>query len=207
MKISEIKVKNIENKYSIFIGNNILSTLPKKINSLCPKTNKVAIIIDKKIPKKYKLKIKKILKRYKVFIFEYTANEKLKSFQNANRLAEKIIFNNFNRSDIIIGFGGGIIGDFTAFTASIVKRGINFINIPSTLLAQVDSSIGGKTGVNSKYGNWLSTCVTPKRIKNKNFKNNSTISIWFAEDDEKHPIKFWIKMKYGGLLLELYESK
>ena len=81
MKISEIKVKNIENKYSIFIGNNILSTLPKKINSLCPKTNKVAIIIDKKIPKKYKLKMKKILKRYKVFIFEYTANEKLKSFE------------------------------------------------------------------------------------------------------------------------------
>ena len=165
MKISEIKVKNIENKYSIFIGNNILSTLPKKINSLCPKTNKVAIIIDKKIPKKYKLKMKKILKRYKVFIFEYTANEKLKSFENANRLAEKIIFNNFNRSDIIIGFGGGIIGDFTAFTASIVKRGINFINIPSTLLAQVDSSIGGKTGVNSKYGkNLIGSFYQPKLV-------------------------------------------
>ena len=60
--------------------------------------------------------------------------------------------NNFNRNDCVISIGGGIIGDVSAFASSIFKRGIKFINIPTTLLAQVDSSIGGKTGVNTKYG-------------------------------------------------------
>ena len=58
----------------------------------------------------------------------------------------------FNRSDVLISLGGGIVGDLTGFVASIFKRGINFINIPTTLLAQVDSCIGGKTGVNSSFG-------------------------------------------------------
>ena len=61
--------------------------------------------------------------------------------------------------------GGGIVGDFSAFTASIIKRGINFINIPSTLLAQVDCSIGGKTGVNSIYGkNLIGSFYQPKIV-------------------------------------------
>ena len=57
-----------------------------------------------------------------------------------------------NRTDLIISVGGGITGDLVGFIASIYKRGIDFINIPTTLLAQVDSAIGGKTGVNSKQG-------------------------------------------------------
>ena len=60
--------------------------------------------------------------------------------------------NNFTRSDVIICLGGGIAGDVSGFAASIFKRGLKFINIPSTLLSQVDSSIGGKTGVNNKFG-------------------------------------------------------
>ena len=60
--------------------------------------------------------------------------------------------NNFNRNDCLIALGGGIVGDVSAFAASIFKRGLKFVNIPSTLLAQVDSSIGGKTGINSKFG-------------------------------------------------------
>ena len=59
---------------------------------------------------------------------------------------------NFNRNDCVISIGGGITGDVSGFAASIFKRGLKFINIPTTLLSQVDSSIGGKTGINSKYG-------------------------------------------------------
>lgn len=165
MNLNEIKAKSSDFNYSIFIGNKILNTLPKKIRSLCPKTKKIAIILDKKVPKKYKIKIKKLLKNYQLFIFEYSANEKLKSFSNANKLTEKILSKNFNRSDTLIAVGGGIIGDFSAFVASIVKRGINFINIPSTLLAQVDSSIGGKTGVNSIHGkNLIGSFYQPKIV-------------------------------------------
>jgi 3-dehydroquinate synthase len=165
MPLSEIKVKNQNSNYSIIIGNNILNILPNKINKICPNAKKIGLIVDSKVPKKYKFKIKKILKRYQVFIFEYKTNEQLKSFKNVNALAEKCISKKFNRSDIIIALGGGILGDFSAFTSSIIKRGINFINIPTTLLAQVDSSVGGKTGVNSKYGkNLIGSFYEPKLV-------------------------------------------
>ena len=77
----------------------------------------------------------------------------------------KLLKLNFNRSDLIIGVGGGIVGDMSGFVSSIYKRGINFINLPSTLLAQVDSCIGGKTGVNSKYGkNLIGSFYNPKTV-------------------------------------------
>ena len=80
-------------------------------------------------------------------------------------LINKLLKLNFNRSDLIIAFGGGIIGDMTGFVSSIYKRGINFINLPSTLLAQVDSCIGGKTGVNSKHGkNLIGSFYNPKVV-------------------------------------------
>ena len=72
---------------------------------------------------------------------------------------------NYNRSDLVISVGGGITGDVTGFLASIYKRGINFINVPTTLLAQVDSAVGGKTGVNSIYGkNLIGSFYQPKLV-------------------------------------------
>ena len=72
-----------------------------------------------------------------------------------------------NRSDLIIGVGGGITGDISGFVASIYKRGVNFINIPTTLLAQADSAIGGKTGVNSNQGkNLIGSFYQPKLVIN-----------------------------------------
>jgi len=72
---------------------------------------------------------------------------------------------NFSRNDVLISLGGGITGDVSGFAASLLKRGLKFINIPTTLLAQVDSSIGGKTGVNSKYGkNLIGTFYQPSLV-------------------------------------------
>ena len=85
------------------------------------------------------------------------------------------------------------------------KKKINILKKKSFETLTVD--IKSNLEVNSKYGSWLSTRVEPKRVKRNKFKNDSAISIWFAEDSKKYPIKFWIKMKYGGLLLELYESE
>ena len=152
MKISKIQVKNKNTNYPIFIGNEAISLLGKQIKKLCPKTKKVGLILDKKIPSKYKSKIKKQIKNYEIYVYEYLPSEKLKSFTKANNLIEDLLKKNFNRSDVIIAAGGGIIGDVAGFVSSILKRGVNFINLPSTLLAQVDSSIGGKTGVNSEKG-------------------------------------------------------
>jgi len=165
MKTTELKVKNLNSNYSIIIGKNILNKITNQIKILCPGAEKVALIVDKNVPNKFKIKIKKYLKKYKVFTFEYSVNEKFKSFNNVNKLVEKCLANNFNRNDVLISLGGGILGDYSAFTASIIKRGINFINIHTTLLAQVDSSIGGKTGVNSILGkNLIGTFYQPKVV-------------------------------------------
>ncbi len=165
MKKREIKFKSKSHSYSIIIGKNTLNILPQKIKSLCPNTNKIALIIDKNIPFKFKSILKKKLKNYNLLYLTFNSNEKNKSFKTVNNFLNILLKKNFNRSDLIIGVGGGITGDVTGFVASIFKRGINFINIPSTLLAQVDSAIGGKTGVNSEYGkNLIGSFYQPKLV-------------------------------------------
>ena len=85
--------------------------------------------------------------------------------KSVNLILNKLFKFNFNRNDCIISFGGGIVGDVSGFAASIFKRGLKFVNIPTTLLSQVDSSIGGKTGVNNKYGkNLIGSFMQPDLV-------------------------------------------
>jgi len=165
MKNQEIKFKSKNHNYSIFIGKNSINILPKKVRSLCPKSKNIALIVDKNVPMKFKTVLKKKLKNYKLFFLSFSANEKNKSFNSVNYYLKILLSKNFNRSDLIISVGGGITGDVTGFVASVFKRGINFINIPTTLLAQVDSAIGGKTGINSIYGkNLIGSFYQPKLV-------------------------------------------
>ena len=161
MKIDRLKA----NDYSIVVGKNSIITLPAEIKNHCPKCKNIAVFFDKKIPKKFILKIKKLLKKYKIHFFFISSSEKIKNFNQVNLFLGKLLKLNFNRTDLIIGVGGGIVGDMTGFISSIFKRGINFINLPSTLLSQVDSCIGGKTGVNSIYGkNLIGSFYNPKVV-------------------------------------------
>ena len=165
MNINKIDFKGLNKNYSILIGNNISSILSSKIRTLCPKTRKVALIFDKGVPYFYKRKIIKNLKKYNVLVYNFNANEKNKSIKSVTLLLNKLLAKNFNRSDLIIGIGGGITIDFSGFVASIFKRNINFISMPTTLLAQVDAAIGGKTGVNSKFGkNLIGSFFQPKLV-------------------------------------------
>jgi len=165
MKIQEIKFNNQKKKYSILIGNNILKVLPSRIKSLCPKTKKIALIFDKNLPNKFKRDISKKLKKYELLSFNFNPSEKTKSMQSVNFFLNKLLAKNLNRSDLIIGIGGGITGDLSGFVASIFKRGINYISIPTTLLSQVDAAVGGKTGINSAHGkNLIGTFSQPKLV-------------------------------------------
>ena len=105
MKSQEIKFNNLNQNYSILIGNNVIGLLPKKIKGICPKTKKIALIIDTKIPNKFKKIIKNKLKNYDLLILPFSSSEKNKSLQKVNFYLNKILSNNFNRSDLIIGFG------------------------------------------------------------------------------------------------------
>ena len=92
-------------------------------------------------------------------------NEKIKNLNTVKKILDTLGKSNFNRNDCVISIGGGIAGDVCGFASSIYKRGLKFINIPSTLLSQVDSSIGGKTGVNTFIGkNMVGTFCQPDLV-------------------------------------------
>ena len=146
-----IKVGKGATQYKVVIAKNALT----KVNLLTPlKTKgKVLIITDSGVPKKYIDEVKLILKNnIKVFVYILPKGEKSKSFDSFIKIQEKLAKLKFDRSDALIGLGGGVVGDITGFCAATFLRGINFIQIPTTLLAQVDSSVGGKTAINIKQG-------------------------------------------------------
>ena len=165
MKNQEIKFKDKNHSYSILIGKNAINVLPQKIKLLCPNSKNIALVIDENVPSEYKRNLKKKLKSYNLLFLPFKATEKNKSINIVNHFLNILLSKNFNRSDLIIAVGGGITGDVTGFIASVFKRGINFINIPTTLLAQVDSAVGGKTGINSRYGkNLIGSFYQPKLV-------------------------------------------
>ena len=110
------------------------------------------LIVDKKISKKIISKVKKSLNKKNVYVYFFKASEINKNMNSVNKILNILLNKNFSRNDCLISIGGGITGDVSGFAASLFKRGMKFINVPTTLLSQVDSSIGGKTGVNTKYG-------------------------------------------------------
>ena len=150
MKEIELSVKTLNNKYSIVIGSNLVSKLKKVFLKNSIYSDKYLIVIDSGVPKFFLKKIKNSLKNKKKFFFIFKSNEINKNQKSVNKILQVLLKNNFNRNDCLISIGGGITGDVAGFAASIFKRGIKFVNIPTTLLAQVDSSIGGKVGINDK---------------------------------------------------------
>ena len=133
------------------------------------------MIIDKNIPKKIISQIKKWpLGDDEFSIHYFNASEKNKNQKNVNKILDILLNKNFSREDCLISIGGGITGDLSGFAASLFKRGLQFINVPTTLLSQVDSSVGGKTGVNTKHGkNLIGSFYQPKLvISDSNFLNS-----------------------------------
>ena len=162
MKNNKLIIRTKSKSYPIYFGNNILNKTGSLIRKNLPDIKKIYIISDKNLPRIFLKTLIKSLKKYKLKFIYLSSNEKTKSIKFANKIIEDLLKNNFNRSDCVIAFGGGIISDLSAFVSNITKRGIRFINIPTTLLAQVDASVGGKTGVNSRQGkNLIGTFYQP----------------------------------------------
>ena len=162
MKKTKIIVKTKSKSYPIYFAEGILKSINVLVKKNLPNTKKVCIICDQKLPSALIKKISKSLKKYKPIIYKLPSTEKTKSFKFAYKIIENLLKNNINRSDCIISLGGGIISDLSSFIASITKRGVKFINIPTSLLAQVDACIGGKTAINSYQGkNLIGTFYQP----------------------------------------------
>ena len=174
MKNKKLIVKTKSKTYPIYFGYNILNITGKLIKKNLSNVKKICIISDNKLPQVLLKKLVKSLKRYNLKIYKLPVSEKTKTLNVANKIIEQLLQDNFNRSDCIISFGGGIVGDLSAFISSVTKRGMKFINIPTTLVAQSDASIGGKTSINSIQGkNLIGTFYQPDFVLTDIYMLNS----------------------------------
>lgn len=151
-------------KYKIIISGNAISKA--NLGPILKVHNKALIISDNGVPLDITKKVKSISKNYsKVFSVVLTKGEQAKSIHNFQKILNFLAENNFDRTDIIISVGGGVVGDISGYVASSYLRGIQFIQIPTTLLAQVDSSVGGKTAINISAGkNLVGAFYNPKGV-------------------------------------------
>ncbi len=160
-----LNVKLSEKNYPIIIGDDSLSKIVEKINNLA--ISKCLLIIDKNVLEYHSLLIRKTfaLLDCKVYNYTFSATEKNKSLTQAEKIYRFLLENSFDRNSLIIAIGGGIAGDIAGYTASTFMRGIKYIQIPTTLLSMVDSSVGGKTGVNfSNQKNMIGTFYQPEYV-------------------------------------------
>ena len=165
MKPIRLIVKTNSEKYPIIIGNDLLSKLSKIFKKNSINFKKCLLVIDNNVPNKFIKQISKSLNKYEIYKLFYNASEKNKNQKNVNRILNLLLQKNFSRDDSLISIGGGITGDIVGFAASLFKRGLKFVNIPTTLLSQVDSSVGGKTGINTIQGkNLIGSFYQPKIV-------------------------------------------
>ena len=152
MNLVKLKVNAGNQKYSILVGKNILNKLKKFLIESSINSNQYLVVADKNVPKRLINKVINSLPKNSSIIHYFESNEKNKNQKSVDKITSLLLKKNFNRNDCLISVGGGITGDVSGFAASVYKRGLKFVNIPTTLLSQVDSSIGGKTAINTKYG-------------------------------------------------------
>ncbi len=159
--LDKISLNLGERSYEILIGNGAIAELSAFVAE--KKYSKIFIITDENVAKLHLAKIQKILPNAESLILE--AGEQSKSFAVLEKTCEEILAKGIDRKSLIVAFGGGVIGDLTGFIASILLRGIDFIQIPTTLLSAVDSSVGGKTAINSVSGkNLIGSFYQPKLV-------------------------------------------
>ena len=147
--MKSIPVNTKSKNYNVHIGSNVFGLIPELFIK-CKLPKRVFVVIDKKAEKIYGSSIKTTINTIaeKKYFVSLHSSEKIKSLSTSNQIYRKLIDEKFGRDTVIIAIGGGMIGDLAGYVASTFMRGIKLIHVPTTLLSAVDSSIGGKTGVN-----------------------------------------------------------
>ena len=149
--------KQIDLSYPIIIKQGILNNIEEHLED-----RRYFLITNDKVAKIYSDFISKFEKKHTIIIKD---GEKYKNLKTIEYILNKLLDNRIERKDCIVAFGGGVIGDMAGFCASSILRGVDFIQIPTTLLSQVDSSVGGKTGFNNKHGkNLVGAFYQPKKV-------------------------------------------
>ena len=164
--ILQIKADTKEAKsYNVYIGYGLNSyEIIEAVNNI-DACKKVIVIYDSNVSEIIMKKIINLFHGFNVDLIKIRSSEKIKNLATIQKLSNKILKIGINRDSILVAVGGGVIGDIVGFLSAILLRGINLIHIPTTLLAQVDSSIGGKNGVNDALGkNLIGAIHQPKMV-------------------------------------------
>jgi 3-dehydroquinate synthetase len=142
-----------ERSYSIVIGRGQLISLGQRIAALRPRA-KAAIISDETVARYHLAATESALAGAGIGSTCSTvpAGESSKSFPMLEKICEALLASRIERGDLVVALGGGVIGDLAGFAAAVVRRGLDYVQVPTTLLAQVDSSVGGKTAIDSRHG-------------------------------------------------------
>ncbi|AOF88774.1 3-dehydroquinate synthase [Sinorhizobium sp. RAC02] len=148
-----VRVELGDRAYDILIGPGLIATAGREIASRL-KGRKIAVITDAYVAPLYLDGFMASLKAEGIDSVSLVlpAGEKTKSFEHLISVCDSVLAARIERNDAVVALGGGVIGDLTGFAAGIARRGSRFIQVPTSLLAQVDSSVGGKTGINSSHG-------------------------------------------------------
>ena len=155
-----------ERAYDILIGDDLLETVGARLSAMFP-GRRFGIVTDSEVARAQLPRLTRSLdaagaKHASVIV---PNGESTKSIARLNEVVEGLLDARLERSDIVLALGGGVIGDLAGFAASITRRGMDFVQIPTSLLAQVDSSVGGKTGINSPHGkNLIGAFHQPKLV-------------------------------------------
>ena len=159
-----IETVNLEdNSYPIFIGEGASLSLENFDGYIAGKD--IAIITNEVVAPLYLNEISDLFSNRNVIEYILPDGEQEKKLKTVHKIIDRLMEAGFGRDSTLIALGGGVVGDITGFTASIFMRGINFIQLPTTLLAQVDASVGGKTAVNHKSGkNLIGSFYQPKCV-------------------------------------------
>ena len=160
----QLSVNLGENSYPIYIENGILSHAGDYISQVFS-GRKIMIISDDRVFPLYEEKVQASLNDYECHSLVLPHGEPTKSFQSLPKIYEALLNAKLTRSDLVIALGGGVIGDLAGFAASSYLRGVKFVQIPTSLLAQVDSSVGGKVAVDLPQGkNLVGAFFQPKLV-------------------------------------------
>ncbi len=148
-----VKVALGDRSYDIVIGRGLIASLGARIERLRPRA-KTAIVTDENVARYHLGAVEAALAAAGVASTRVIVpvGEGSKSFRTFEQVCEAIVAARIERGDLVIALGGGVVGDLAGFAASVVRRGLDYVQVPTTLLAQVDSSVGGKTAINSVHG-------------------------------------------------------
>lgn len=153
--VKTVRVELAERAYDIFIGEGLIARAGEMLLPMMKAgRDRVFVVADETVAKLHLAKLGEGLNAAGInfFVTQTPPGEGSKSFAQLDAVLGDLIANGAERDDLIIAFGGGVVGDLTGLAAALLKRGARFVQIPTTLLAQVDSSVGGKTAINSKAG-------------------------------------------------------